>query len=180
MIGTKRVGLLLVVGLLAGAIAIPSAASAGPVASAAKKKCKHKQRGAKAKHKKCRRKKGGSAPPAPNTPSANTAALGISPASFNFGSFPLGLASGSQQFTVTNSSSGASGPLSTSVTGANAGNYSKSGDTCAGFSLAGGSSCYLYLTCVGSGVLPATFNADLVVSANPGGTREAALTCQQI
>jgi hypothetical protein len=177
----KRVGLLLIVGLLAGAIVVQTGASAaGPVASASKK-CK-KKHGGKQKYKKkhkCKKKKGGSKPPTATTPTVNTSPLTISPASWNFGGFPRGFGSAPQQFTVTNSAAGATGPLSTSITGSNPGNFSKSGDACEGKSLDGGASCSLFLTCVSSGTLPATFSGSLLVSANPGGSREAALTCSQ-
>jgi hypothetical protein len=181
VIGLKRVALLLVVALLAGAVVVQSAAgAAGPGASASKKKCKGKH-GAKKKHKrKCKKKKKGTTPPAPTTPTTNTSALTISPVSWNFGSFPIGLVTAPKQFTVTNSAASSSGPLSTSISGANPGNYSISGDGCTGKALGPGSHCSLFVSCVGSGTVPATFNANLAASANPGGTREAPLTCSQI
>jgi hypothetical protein len=168
----KRVGLLLVVGLLAAAVAVPSGASAAdPVAVAAKKKCKQKH-GAKKKHKKkCKKKH---PKPRPSYPSP----LVISPASWDFGGFPIGLAGGSQQFTITNPTAGPIGPVSTAITGANPENFTKSGDDCVGKSLSAGDSCSLFIGCIGSGSTPATFNADLLVG-NPGGSLEAALTCRQ-
>jgi hypothetical protein len=179
VMGMKRVALLLVVGLLAGSCAVQSGADAvGPVAGVSKK-CK-KKHGGKKKHKKCKKKKmGGSQPPGTTAPNQTAAALVISPPSWNFGSFPIGLGFTPQQFTVTNSAADGSGPLSTSITGANPGNFPTGGDGCAGKALDGGASCSLFVACVGSGSAPATFTADLVVSANPGGTRKAALTCSQ-
>jgi hypothetical protein len=169
----KRAGLLLVVGTIAIACVGQSGANAaGPVAGAAKKCKKHKQ-GAKKKHKKCKKKKKQPAPP----PSF-ISPLVISPAGWDFGGFPIGLASGSQQFTITNPTAGPIGPLSTAITGANPGSFTKAGDNCVGQSLNSGSSCSLYIGCVGSGSYPATFNADLLVG-NPGGSRQAALTCRQ-
>jgi hypothetical protein len=168
----KRVALFLVVGLLAGAVLSESGASAAaPVASASKKKCKKHQ---KRNHKgKCKKKK-----QQPAAPPSFISPLVISPASWDFGSFPIGLAGGSQQFTITNPTAGPIGPLSTAITGANPGSFTKSGDACVGQSLSSGSHCSLYIGCVGSGSLPATFNADLLVG-NPGGSRQSALTCRQ-
>jgi hypothetical protein len=171
--GMKRVGLLLVVGLLAAAVATPSGASAvGPVAVAAKKKCKKHKGGGKKKHKKCKKKK--HPKPTPSYPSP----LVISPASWDFGGFPIGLAGGSQQFTITNPTAGPIGPVSTAITGANPGSFRKAGDNCVGQSLSAGASCSLFIGCVGSGSTPATFTAALLIG-NPGGSVEAALTCRQ-
>jgi hypothetical protein len=179
VIGMPRAGLLLVVGAIAvGLVGQSGASAAGPVAVAAKKCKKHKQ-GSKKKHKKCKKKKKGSQQPAPTSPATGTGPLVISPASWDFGAFPIGLAYGSQEFTVTNTSTDATGPLSTSIGGANPGAFAKPGDGCAGKSLSGGSSCSLYVGCVGSGSSPATFNADLLVSGNPGGSRQAHLSCRQ-
>jgi hypothetical protein len=167
----KRVALFLVVGLLAGAVLSESGASAAaPVASASKKKCKKHQ---KRNHKgKCKKKKQPAAPPSFISP------LVTSPASWDFGSFPIGLASGSQQFTITNPTADSIGPVSTAITGANPGAFSKAGDDCIGQTLSAGSSCSLFIGCVGSGSTPATFTADLLIG-NPGGSRMVALTCRQ-
>jgi hypothetical protein len=170
----RRVALFLIVGLLAGAVVSESAASAAaPVASASKKKCKKHKHGGKKKHKKCKKKKKTNpAPPSFVSP------LVISPASWDFGAFPIGLASGAQQFTITNPTSDSIGPISTAITGANPGAFGKPGDDCVGQSLNSGASCSLFIGCVGSGSSPATFNADLLVGS-PGGSRQAALTCRQ-
>jgi hypothetical protein len=179
VIGTKRAGLLLVVGVIAVAFAGQSGAdAAAPVASAAKKCKKHSQSGKK-KHKKCKKKKKTKKQPAPAPPATSTGPLLISPSSWDFGAFPIGLATGSQQFTITNTAADVSGPLSTSITGPNAGAFGKAGDDCDGKALSGGSSCSLYIGCVGGGSSPASFSAALAVTANPGGTRQATITCRQ-
>jgi hypothetical protein len=175
VIGLKRLGLLLVVGALVSAVVVEAGAAA-PVSSASKK-CKKKHH--KKKHKKCKKKKGGTKTPTPTGPTVIGGPLSISPSSWNFGSYPVGLVTGSQQFAITNTAADGTGPLSTSIGGANPGNFSISGDSCAGKALTGGGRCSLFVSCVSSGSLPATFTGILVVSANPGGTREAALTCSQ-
>jgi hypothetical protein len=168
----KRAGLLLVVGAVAATLVGQSGANAaGPVAGAAKKCKAHKQ-----KHKKCKKKKKQKKQPAP-TPSYPSP-LVISPASWDFGGFPIGLTSGTQQFTMTNPTAGPIGPISTAITGANPGAFSKTGDSCVGQSLNAGASCSLFIGRVGSESTPATFTADLLVG-NPGGSRTAALTCRQ-
>ena len=177
----KRAGLLFLAGLLALTIAVPAVASYhGPAPSAAKskkqkKKCKKKKKkkGAKKKQKKCKKKKKQPAP-TPSYPSP----LVIAPASWDFGGFPIGLAGGSQQFTITNPTADVVGPISTALAGANPGAFNKTGDACIGQFLSAGSYCSLYIGCVGSGSAPASFNATLLIG-NPGGSREAALTCRQ-
>lgn len=162
------------------AIAVPAGASPrGPVASAAKskkhKKCKKKPKhGGKKKSKKCKKKK----KKTQKQPVSYPSPLVISPASWDFGNFPIGLAGGSQQFTLTNPTADSVGPISTAISGPNPGAFSKAGDNCIGQSLGPGSYCYLYIGCVGSGSTRASFNATLLVG-NPGGSREAALTCRQ-
>jgi hypothetical protein len=176
----KRVGLLLVIGVLAGAVVAESGASAAPLARAAKKCKKHS---AKKKHKKCHRKKGsgrgqpGALPPAPNATTGGT--LAISPSSWNFGATPIGLPGPQQQFVVRNQGSSASGPLGVAITGPGAAAFQDLGGNCPGNALDPGSQCSVFIACVGSGTVPASFSASLSVSANPGGGREAALTCSQ-
>jgi hypothetical protein len=177
----KRAGLFFVAGMLALAIAAPAVANEhGPVASPAKskkhKKCKKKHGGKKKQQKKCKKKK--KKKKKKKSPVSYPSPLVISPASWDFGNFPIGLAGGSQQFTITNPTADTVGPVSTALSGANPGAFTKSGDLCYGQSLGPGSYCYLYVGCVGSGSAPATFNATLLIG-NPGGSREAALTCRQ-
>ena len=175
----KRAGLFFLAGMLALAIAVPAVASDhGAVASPAKskkhKKCKKKQGGKKKQQKKCKKKK----KKKKKSPASYPSPLVISPANWDFGNFPVGLAGGSPQFTITNPTADTVGPVSTAISGANPGAFTKSGDLCYGQSLGPGSYCYLYIGCVGSGSAPATFNATLLIG-NPGGSREAALTCRQ-
>src|SRR5689334_16566331 len=121
----KRAGLLVTIGVLAVACVGQSCANAAwPVAAAAKsaKKCKKKHHGKK-KHKKCKKKKGSKQPTAPAPPASGSGPLSISPPGWDFGGFPIGLSTGSQQFTVSNTSAGVTGPLSTRITGPNAPNF---------------------------------------------------------
>lgn len=69
------------------------------------------------------------------------AALGISPASKAFGTWPWNGASPAQSFTVTNSGGVATGTLTASLGGANPGDFSTSSDTCTGQSLAPNGTC---------------------------------------
>ena len=107
----RRILLLLTVLAVATgltALAIVPASGAAPTAAAAKKKCKGKK-GKKAsaakKKKKCKK-----APSAPAGP-APTFSLSISPASYDFPTSGGGLA----EFIVTNTGTGATGPLAIQV-----------------------------------------------------------------
>src|SRR5688572_13118019 len=129
---TNRVGLrgalalMAAVALVAGSLAASAPASDGgsPSAQAAKKKCKKKKgTGAAAAKKKCKKKKKPVTPTTPTTPPTPTpASLSISPTTHNFTPgmpIALGGMTNPHTFTVTNSGGSASGPLSTTITGAN-------------------------------------------------------------
>jgi len=163
--------LLLSVALLGGGTVALALADGGAVA--AKKKCA-KKRSAVAK-KKCKKRKGAT-PPAAGSPAPTPAAhLAISPTSFALGTVNVAENSPPQTFTVTNSGPDAGGSMTSSLGGTDPSFYSISSDTCNGATLGTGSSCTLDVKCLGTS--EGTKSATVTVTATPGGSPFATLTC---
>jgi hypothetical protein len=100
--------------------------------------------------------------------------LTISPSPHGFGTHATGTTSGVQTFTVTNTGGVPSGTIATSVTGADAGQFTKSSDNCNGQPLAAGASCTL-----NGAFAPTSLGgkaAGLQAAATPGGSAAAALS----
>ncbi len=101
------------------------------------------------------------------------AQLTISPSPHGFGTHATGSDSPAQTFTVTNTGESPSGALATSLAGAEPAQFTKSADSCAGQTLAGGASCTL------DGAFAPTSagakSAGLDATATPGGTATATL-----
>ena len=100
--------------------------------------------------------------------------LTIAAASKDFGTHATGTTSPAQAFTVTNTGAVPSGTIATSVTGADAAQFTKSADNCNGQTLAAGASCT-----VNGAFAPSTTgakSASLQATASPGGTASAALS----
>lgn len=99
--------------------------------------------------------------------------LGAAPATHDFGDVATGAVSSTFTFTITNSSTNASGTLSVMLGGANASAFGIATNTCTG-TLGGGGSCD-----VGIAFAPTTLGAataSLDVSGNPGGAISLGLT----
>jgi hypothetical protein len=158
--------------LAASACGMGSALADGGQAVSAKKRCKKAKKGALAAKKKCKKHAPSTTPPVA-TPAP--ASLSINPTSHSFGVVNV---SASKVFTVTNGGGSASGALSDSVTGSNAGDFSISEDACAGISLGAGASCTLKVTFRPS--TPSFETATLNVSGSPGGTASASLSGQLV
>ena len=179
-IPTTRISqLVLVAGLLACLVGLPSLASgvvASPVAHAAKK-CKKHGRSAVTSKRKC--KKSHATPPAQpvvTPPASAPSSLSISPTSFNFGTVAPG-DSGNQTFTVTNSGGSASGTLTSAIGGTNPTNFAIASDTCNGIALAGGSSCTLDVHCHTTDANNTALSGTVTVAGSPGGSPFASLSC---
>ena len=110
---------------------------------------------------------GKSGPPLP-------AALSIAPSPHGFGPQAVGTSSSTQSFMVTNTGSLDSGAIATSLTGADAGQFTASNDACAGRILPGGGNCTIDVA-----FAPTTTgakSASVQATAAPGGTVAAGLT----
>ena len=105
---------------------------------------------------------------------AAPANLTISPTSHDFGNIQTGTNSPSRAFTVTNSGGVPSGAISTSLNGADAGQFARSADNCDGQALAAGTSCTLSATFSPSSV--GGKSASLQAGASPGSTASAPLS----
>ena len=75
---------------------------------------------------------------------------------------------------MTNSGGGPTGPLTLTLTGANAAQFQSFGNTCFGASLAAGGSCIVQL--LFAPTLSGSLSASLNVSATPGGSASSTLT----
>jgi hypothetical protein len=84
----------------------------------------------------------------------------------------IGASSGSQSYTVTNTGTGPSGPVSVAITGTNAGDFAEGSSTC-GSPIAAGSSCTVSVRFApaAAGARSATLSA----TASPGGSVSSAL-----
>ena len=102
-----------------------------------------------------------------------TAVLAMSPVSHSYGSVTIGASSVSQTYTVTNKGLGASGPVSVTITGADAGDFTENSTTCGG-PVAAGSSCTVSVTFTPAAT--GTRTATLTATASPGGSVTAALS----
>ncbi|HTK81611.1 MAG TPA: choice-of-anchor D domain-containing protein [Bacteroidota bacterium] len=102
------------------------------------------------------------------------ASLSLAPSGNNFGNVRTGLNSASFLFTLTNTGGNASGTISTSITGADSGQFTITADTCNGASLPGGGGCAIAVRFnpTSTGVKSAT----LTVSASPGGSSSVPLS----
>jgi hypothetical protein len=134
-IATGVVVLLLSAGLFAGAVASTGFAGDGGAAAAKKKKKCKKKKGTK-KKKKCKKKKGSSSPG-----DTSPASLLVTPAGRTFNSIAIGSTTNPTTFTITNIGGKGSGPITNTLGGANAGEFVKQNDNCAGVNLQGNSSC---------------------------------------
>jgi hypothetical protein len=101
------------------------------------------------------------------------ARLTVSPQQHAYG-VVLTNASAPQLFTVKNVGGVTSGPLTTSVQTAEAGQFGTSGDSCSGSTLAGGATCTVTVTFAPS--TTGAKSATLQVSGTSGGTATASLT----
>ena len=112
-----------------------------------------------------------SAPTALAAP-ARPAKLSLSPALHGYGSVVVGQNSASQSFAVTNTGQSTSGPISVTVTGTNPADFVIDANSCTG-TLAVGDACSVsvHFTPTAAG----SRKASLSISANPGGTVNAAL-----
>jgi hypothetical protein len=170
--------LLAAAALLVGSIAVtgPAAADDGSVAQAAKKKCKKK--GAAAAKKKCKKKKKPITPTTPTTPPTPTpASLSILPTTHNFTPgmpIALGGMTNPHTFTVTNSGGSPSGPLTTTITGANPMQFGITSQNCSGMPLAAFSTCFINARY--QSALIGTQTATLTVTGAPGGTVTSSLS----
>lgn len=114
-----------------------------------------------------------SSPVSPPTEVLAPAHLQIT-AGHNFGTHATGTVTGPHTFTVTNHGGVTSGPIATSVTGADAGQFTTAADNCLGTALAPGASCT-----VGARFAPSSTgakSASIHASGTPGGTAAAALS----
>ena len=102
-----------------------------------------------------------------------TAVLAMSPASHTYGSVTIGASSVSQTYTVTNTGQGASGPVSVSISGPDAGDFTENSTTC-GTPVAAGSSCTVSVTFTPTAT--GAHTATLTATASPGGSVTAALS----
>jgi hypothetical protein len=101
--------------------------------------------------------------------------LAISPTNHPFGTFVLPNSSSVQTFTVTNNGGAPSGTISTSLTGTNSNQFTKSADNCDGQTLGSGQSCTMgaaFTPNAGGGAKIAALEA----TASPGGTASASLS----
>lgn len=103
-----------------------------------------------------------------------TPVLAINPTSFDFGSAIVGSTGVLKTFTVTNSGNGATGSLSTQVSGSGAAHFQLVSNSCAQVTLSPSGTCsvtvYFHPSAAGS------HTASLDVSGSPGGIVSAALT----
>ena len=99
--------------------------------------------------------------------------LSVSPTPFDFGLVDLGSSSAVQVFHVLNPASATSGALSTRIDGMHASEFAIVADGCAGAVLADSASCTVAVVFTPGG--PGFRNAQLTVTASPGGTASAAL-----
>jgi hypothetical protein len=116
---------------------------------------------------------GGSVSAALSGTGATPAALAISPASFAFGSTPVGNSSAVQAFTVTNTGGSPTGTVAATLAGPDLAHFSVTGTTCTS-NLAAGASCAVSVRFQPTSTGNKT--ASLSVSASPGGTVTSALT----
>jgi len=103
------------------------------------------------------------------------ATLALSPGSFDFGAVPVNTSSKTKQLVAVNTGPDASGPISVSLTGADAADFALAGK-CEGATLAGssGESCQVDVTFTPHGFGPRT--ATVTITGTPGGTSSATLT----
>lgn len=107
------------------------------------------------------------------TGTGGTAKLVLSPTSHGYGAVTIGAASPTQSFTLTNTGVGTSGPVTVTLAGTNAADYSVASSTC-GAAIPAGSSCTVGV--VFAPTAAGTRTATLTASATPGGTLTAPLT----
>lgn len=100
--------------------------------------------------------------------------LGISPASFDFGTATVGTISASQTFTVTNSGTAATGTLSVQLTGSGATQFQFVSNGCLSIALSPNGSCTVTVRFLPT--IAGAHTASLDVSGSPGGTVSAALS----
>ena len=99
--------------------------------------------------------------------------LVLSPKSHGYGSVALGGDSPAQTYTLTNTGGGPSGPVTVTLAGTNAGDFSQTSSTC-GPAIPAGSSCTVSVLFAPTALGART--ATLTASATPGGTVSATLT----
>ncbi len=90
-----------------------------------------------------------------------------------FGSFLVGVTSPSRTFTITNNGIVATGAIATFTTGANAADFTITGDTCAGAMLAPAASCTIDV--VFAPTARGARSATVTATASPGGTNSMAV-----
>lgn len=98
----------------------------------------------------------------------------INPTSQSFGDEVVGSATATQTFTIANPGGTATGPLTTGLTGNDAGDFAISNDTCAGQALDHGASCTIDVAFDPQSAGSKT--ASLSISGTPGGTVTSSLS----
>ena len=99
--------------------------------------------------------------------------LTVTPEVQDYGTIVVGTSSTAAQLTVQNTATSPSGALTTSLSGAGAGDFVVASDTCAGTPLAGGASCVVSLRFIPTAV--GGRDATLAVTGSPGGSATATL-----
>ena len=100
--------------------------------------------------------------------------LTITPSNHGYGNAVVGTTSGAQVFVVENTGGVASGPLSTSLSGGDAAQFTISANACNGLALAPAATCNISVAFSPSSA--GVKNASLLVAGTPGGTITASLS----
>ena len=115
-------------------------------------------------------------------PVATLTGIGLTPAgltqtppTIDFGTVPVGDASGEYTITVTNNGDVPTSLISTTISGTWAGDFSVTIDNCVGFPLAAGASCTIRLIFAPALIGPAARTATFTTSATIGGTVSTSL-----